>query len=321
MNLALLSLFTVVALIIVLILVWCVSGYFEPNLSRLKDCLTYRPRYAPRLFQLTVGLQGRSTIELERLPGYLIGLLLLHEDDRFFVHRGFNFPEIRARVLDFIRYRQQLRGGSSISQQFVKPVLYTKLYRIRKILFLFKLREAAATLRLESMYSKEEILQLYLQSVRLGSYHLYGFDAVTRILFNKSLYEIEFQEALFLCGLIPSPTSTSTNIYLTGEYHAYPWGTAFTKTVDLLRMYLITWGREAIYDPSSIRYEDIVKRFKAIAEYSPYGLPPEVELDLEVRAHEIVLRARECFHAVQNKAEEIIEYQRIHYSGQKKSEF
>jgi hypothetical protein len=169
----------------------------------------------------------------------------------------------------------------------------------------YKLQDAAAVLRLEAMYTKEEILQLYLQSVRLGCHHLYGFDDIAKILFNKSLYEISFCEATFLCGLISGPISTFENIYRTKEYYAYPWSNAFTQTVGLLRMYLVTWGRDVVYDPSSIRYEDIAKRFASLDQYTVCGLSDEIELDLEVRAHEVLVQSRACFDTVLDKREEL----------------
>lgn len=316
MSLLVLSFLTLLALIVACIVAWCILGYFEPNIYNLREHLRYHPPRSPQLYTLTVGLKGRSQIDLRRLPGYLVALLLLHEDDRFYIHRGFNFPEIWVRVHEFIRTRERLRGGSSIPQQFVKSVVYATRRRRRRFLLFYKLREAAAVMRLESQYTKEEILQFYLQSVRLGGHHLYGFDETSKLLFNKSIYEIEFHEALFLCGLIPSPTTIFGRIYETKEYYVYPWGTAFTKTVDLLRMYLATWGRDAVYDLSSIRYEDVVKRFTALDEYSPQPLSTQEELNLEIRAHEILLKARACFHVVLDKREWFKELQRTHYSAQ-----
>lgn len=146
--------------------------------------------------------QKRTPIELEDVPEYLIQATVAIEDKDFFKHRGFSYKGI-SRALFNIVFRRRLQGGSTITQQLVKTALLTPERTLRR-----KIREATLAFATEIIYSKDEILQMYLNQVPYGG-EAWGIETASEKYFGKKVNELNLAEAALLAGLPQAPTAYS----------------------------------------------------------------------------------------------------------------
>jgi penicillin-binding protein 1C len=145
----------------------------------------------------------RSTpVEVEKLPEYVVQATIAIEDKDFYKHHGISYSGI-ARAAYKTVFQKKLQGGSTLTQQLVKNALLTPERTIRR-----KLREFALTLIVETIYSKDQILDQYLNQIPYGS-TAYGIGAASELYFNKSAKDLTLAEATLLAGLPAAPTRYS----------------------------------------------------------------------------------------------------------------
>jgi 1A family penicillin-binding protein len=146
------------------------------------------------------GEEVREIISINDVPNHFINALLTAEDRSFYSHFGIDFKGIaRSFVLNFQEGRT-VAGGSTISQQFVRSAFLTTEKKIIR-----KIREIVLTLELERRYSKNEILEFYLNQVPFGS-NIYGIESAANVYFNKSAKELSLPESAVLVSLLPAPS-------------------------------------------------------------------------------------------------------------------
>jgi 1A family penicillin-binding protein len=146
------------------------------------------------------GEEVREIISINDVPNHFINALLTAEDRSFYSHFGIDFKGIaRSFVLNFQEGRT-VAGGSTISQQFVRSAFLTTEKKIIR-----KIREIVLTLELERRYSKNEILEFYLNQVPFGS-NIYGIESAANVYFNKSAKELSLLESAVLVSLLPAPS-------------------------------------------------------------------------------------------------------------------
>ncbi|HEU0161435.1 MAG TPA: PBP1A family penicillin-binding protein [Rhizomicrobium sp.] len=139
-------------------------------------------------------------LKLSEMPAYLPAAFIAMEDRRFFDHNGIDPRGLaRAIILD-LRAGQVVAGGSTISQQTAK-IVYTNQQRT----FSRKLTELVNAAGLEKSLTKEQILQLYLNRIYLGS-GAYGVDGAARVYFGKSARDINLAQAAMLATLTRAPS-------------------------------------------------------------------------------------------------------------------
>jgi penicillin-binding protein 1B len=129
------------------------------------------------------------------------------EDERFFSHIGLDFFGIFRALVVNLRAGRVVQGGSTLTQQLVKNLLFSRERSLQR-----KLLEAFAALSLESRLSKDRILEMYLNEVYLGqegSVALHGFDAASNAFFGKSVEQLSLPEAATLAGVIQAPSAYS----------------------------------------------------------------------------------------------------------------
>ena len=182
---------------------------YEPEMPRNADLYTFnRPPAYTFVDERGTRLGVRGAIVGERLklnemPPYLRAAFLTVEDRRFFDHPGFDMRGIlRAAKVDFDASRLA-QGASTITQQVVKMVLLTPERTLTR-----KIVEIAGAIALESHLSKEQILELYLDRIYLGS-GAYGVDGAARVYFDKSARDVTLAEAAMLAGLTTAPSTFS----------------------------------------------------------------------------------------------------------------
>jgi penicillin-binding protein 1C len=144
----------------------------------------------------------RSPIKLAELPPYVREATISIEDKDFYKHYGFS-PTGVARAAFNIAVNKKLQGGSTITQQLVKNVLLSPERTIKR-----KVREFALTMFVEAIYSKDQILEMYLNQIPYGS-TAYGIEAASELYFNKEAKNLTLGEGALLVGLTQSPTRYS----------------------------------------------------------------------------------------------------------------
>lgn len=143
--------------------------------------------------------QKYKLIKLNKIPFFLSRGFIIVEDDRFFNHKGFNLVRLSIGIVKNIITLGHAPGGSTISQQLAK-ILFTKQKRTIKR----KAYEFYCTIELERRFTKNEILQIYLNSIYLG-HGIYGIANASQFYFGKDASELNIAEAALLIGMNRAP--------------------------------------------------------------------------------------------------------------------
>lgn len=191
------------------------------------------------------GEEKRTIVEPSEIPNFVREATISIEDDSFYSHPAFDIRGIiRALVTNFI-HGGVVQGGSTITQQLAKNAFLSQERTISR-----KIKELILAMRLEQRYSKDEILNLYLNQVPYGS-NAYGIEAAAQTFFNKSAKDLNINEAAFLAALPQSPSYYS------------PWGVHLDELVDrkntvLKRMSQLGYIDDAQFDSASESAPDFV---------------------------------------------------------------
>jgi len=156
--------------------------------------------------------QNRSSISFGEIPQTAIDALIATEDSRFFEHEGIDFYSIpRVVIKTIILGDRSGGGGSTISQQLIKNLFGRSNYGALSMP-VNKLKENITAMKLEEIYSKEEIITLYLNTVSFGE-NVYGIKAAAQRYFNKTPHELELIEAATLVGMLKANTSYNPRLH------------------------------------------------------------------------------------------------------------
>jgi len=146
--------------------------------------------------------EDRVLVSLTDISPYLVQATISIEDANFYHHWGLSFRGI-ARALEHNLSQETLHGGSTITQQLVKNTLLSSERTWQR-----KIRESVLALAVDALYSKEEILEKYLNEVNYGG-SVYGIEQASQWYFGKSAKELSLAESSFLAGLPVAPTAYS----------------------------------------------------------------------------------------------------------------
>src|SRR6266568_5175084 len=201
------------AALVAAVLAW---RHYAGGLPDVPTLAEYRPPIVTELVSSDGQLAGelfderRKVVPFERIPTKLVQALLASEDKNFFEHGGIDWAgTLRAAVNTYV-LRHKVQGGSTITQQTAKSLLVsaegfeqgTKRNLRRKV------RELILARRLEVVFSKQEILWLYLNGVFLG-HHSYGVQAAAENYFRKNVEDLTLAEVALLAGLPQAPSKYS----------------------------------------------------------------------------------------------------------------
>ncbi len=143
----------------------------------------------------------RTTIPFEQIPRNLKNATIAIEDTNFYQHKGVSvFSMFRALATNILSFRIKGQGGSTITQQLVKNTLLTS-----EKSFTRKIKEAVLALRIEKIYSKDQILNLYFNEIPYGSNN-YGVEAASLYFFGKEAKNIDLAESAYLSALPKAPS-------------------------------------------------------------------------------------------------------------------
>ena len=199
----------IVAVLSILFLLFSMLWYFSSGLPDYKKLENYEPPVSSRVYANNGNLIAEYSIEkrlfvpYETIPSTIVNAFISAEDKNFFDHTGID-PQgiIRAVINNFknIINNKRLEGASTITQQVAKNFLLTNEISIKR-----KIKEAILAFRIEKAYSKERILELYLNQIYLGS-GTYGIAAASLEYFDKSVKELNYSEAALLAALPKAPS-------------------------------------------------------------------------------------------------------------------
>jgi penicillin-binding protein 1A len=156
----------------------------------------------------TIFKEYRVEVPLSKVSPHLRRAIIAIEDQRFAEHGGVDLFRIAAAAWTDLRKGRAAQGGSTITQQLAR-----QMFLDRKKTLARKIKEAMLAMRIEHMYSKDEILELYLNKVYFGD-GLHGAEAAARGYFGKSASDLSLSEAALLAGLVSSPSNNAPTVSL-----------------------------------------------------------------------------------------------------------
>ena len=144
--------------------------------------------------------QRRYWVRLEDISPSLISAVLAIEDRNFYSHNGFDFKRIAGAIIADLKAMAKVQGASTITQQYAR-----NLFLNHEKTWYRKLSEAFYTIRIEMNYSKNDILEGYLNTIYYG-HGVYGVQAASHYYFGKNANELAVQEAAMLAGIPKGPS-------------------------------------------------------------------------------------------------------------------
>ncbi len=193
------------------VLVWCmiIAGvplaFFALDLPTVDEAvLTRRPNI--RLFDATgweianFGDIYGASVNLKTLPSYVPAAVVSVEDRRFYSHPGVDIRGLARAFVQDIKAGARVQGGSTITQQVAKNLFLTPDRTIAR-----KVKEALLAVKLERMFTKDEILSLYMNRVYFGN-GIYGFEAASERFFNRPAKDLTIFQSAVLAGLLKAPS-------------------------------------------------------------------------------------------------------------------
>lgn len=149
--------------------------------------------------------ENRINIKPEQIPNHLKQALIATEDKRFHSHIGYDSRSyLRVLIKSILMRDESGGGGSTITQQLIKN-LYGRQYSGFLSLPINKIKELITAKRIEEIYTKNEILLLYLNSVPFGE-NIFGVESAANRFFNKSVNELKIEESAVLVGMLKANT-------------------------------------------------------------------------------------------------------------------
>ena len=193
-----------------IVFVFSTLWYFSSNLPDYKILSSYKPPVSSRVHsgegQLIAeyALQKRLFIPYDSIPAKVIYSFLSAEDKNFFSHPGVDAKSITRAIIKNTKNffsEKRLEGASTITQQVAKNFLLTNEVSLKR-----KIKEAILAFRIERAYSKERIMELYLNQIYLGE-GTYGVAAASLEYFDKAVSELNYEEAALLAALPRAPST------------------------------------------------------------------------------------------------------------------
>lgn len=193
-------------LLVVFVLIGSIGIYFFWGLPNPMNLTNNAPSASTKLLDRNGKLiyeifadARRTPIQLNSLPKYVWQATLAAEDKDFYKHSGFSLRGMTRAIINTI-FKQNLQGGSTITQQLVKKALLSDERTIKR-----KVREFALSAIVEMLYKKDQILEMYLNQVPYGG-TAYGIESAAQTYFGKKASVLTLSEAAMLAGLPQAPS-------------------------------------------------------------------------------------------------------------------
>ena len=188
------------------VIVWLVILYSQIRFD-INKIVNYKPNLTTQIFDKNDKLianifekEHRFYVKFDQIPPKIIESLIAIEDTQFFEHNGINVDAILRAIVKDLRHMKMVEGASTITQQLVRTLALSRDKKIMR-----KVKEILLSLRLETVLSKEEILERYLNSIYFG-HGYYGIRTASLGYFHKELIQLNIKEISILVGLPQAPS-------------------------------------------------------------------------------------------------------------------
>ncbi|MEA3290218.1 MAG: PBP1A family penicillin-binding protein [Campylobacterota bacterium] len=200
------KLFLIFLLFSIGIVIWLIILYSQIRFN-VDEIVNYDPKLTTRFYDKNDQLVGnifddehRIYVKYENIPPRITEALVAIEDTNYFEHKGINIDAIIRAIIKDIKHMALVEGASTLTQQLVKTMVLTRDKKIIR-----KIKEVLLSLRLETLLTKEEILERYLNHVYFG-HGYYGIRTAAQGYFHKELDQLTLKEIAILVGLPRAPS-------------------------------------------------------------------------------------------------------------------
>jgi penicillin-binding protein 1A len=252
--------------------------------------------------------ENRVLVPIEEMPAHLKKMLIASEDQKFYDHWGVDLRRLVIVAIGNLVTWDIKGGASTITQQLARMLFLTQSQTLER-----KIKEAMTAVKLERTYSKDEILEMYLNQ-HYFSRGAYGVAAAARLIFNKQVSELSISDCAILIGMLPGPNINSPlkdpekarlarNRVLTSYYH---WGGITEHQFDSLRQapldvkppvedpgiapyftetirreILAKYGEDVLYSGGLKVYTSLDARLQQVAENAVFKKVDSIQADIE----------------------------------------
>ena len=214
------------------------------------------------------GEEKRIVVPIEKIPEHMKQAVITAEDANFYNHFGLDIRGIFRAVMFNIRQKGAIQGASTITQQLIRSCFLTPEKTAER-----KIREIILTLELERKYTKDQILEWYLNQVPFGS-NCYGVESASQTYFKKSVSDISLNESALLASLIKAPTYFSPYGKHKDELFA-------RKNYILSRMELLDYISETELDELKNSEIEFARQITSIIKAPHFALYVKKQLEQE----------------------------------------
>jgi len=193
-------------LIFSVITVTAVFFYVEPELPSIENAESYRLDTPLKIYSqdnkliAEFGESKREPLPSKQIPKMMKQAIISAEDSRFYIHPGVDYQGLLRAVINLITTGKKGQGGSTITMQVAR-----NFFLSRKKTYTRKIREIFLSFKLENRFSKEKILELYLNKIFLG-HRSYGIATAAKTYYGKPIDELELHQYAMLAGLPKAPS-------------------------------------------------------------------------------------------------------------------
>jgi penicillin-binding protein 1A len=190
--------------------------YGLPSVDLLKE---YKPKQLSKiissdnkvLYEFYDFDSNREVVDIQYMSKHLINGLIANEDKNFLKHYGIHIPSIIRSLLKNILTNARAQGGSTVTMQLARNLYDTNFQDLgHEKTLTRKIKEIILAVKIEQVYTKNEILEMYLNSVYFGnikSRPMWGIQKASKMIFGKDINELELHESSLLIAILPAPNS------------------------------------------------------------------------------------------------------------------
>lgn len=195
-----------------------IEKYGKENFANINNTFLFDAYDGDRYVKsIIVGKENPDFVSLTDISHYLQYAVLTSEDPSFFYHRGFIEDAFRESMIENLKAKRFVRGGSTISMQLVKNVFLSREKTISR-----KLQEMLIVWLIENQHlvSKERMFEIYLNVIEWGP-GIYGIKDAAHFYFDKTPAQLNLAESIYLAGIIPRPKYYKYSFDSTGNLKPY----------------------------------------------------------------------------------------------------
>lgn len=196
----------IVGILVFLIIAGAGCGFIGATMSDLPEVANVKPAASSQIYDVHGNLittvhatENRLPVKLSQVPKDLQNAFIATEDNRFYSHHGVDPIGIMRAIWVNIAHDGVAEGGSTITQQLARNAFLTQDHTLKR-----KIMEAMLAIRIEQYYTKQEILEMYLNQIYFGQ-GAYGVQAAAHVYFGKNVQDLDLAQSAMLAGLPQSP--------------------------------------------------------------------------------------------------------------------